>query len=474
MSATRTVVVLAAGKGKRMKSELHKTLMPMLGRTLLGHVLHAAKPLAADRTLVVVGHGAETLTEHLAQIAPQAQTALQTEQLGTGHAVRMAMDAAPDAAGTVIVLYGDTPLLQAETVSRFIAAHEGSSNSASVLTARVADPTGLGRIVRDAAGEFAQIVEHRDAGPEQLAIDEINSGIYAFDAVLLRQMLGKLTTDNDQGEEMLTDVLGFLREAGHRVGTHTAADSDDTLGANDRAQLAKLQQIMRDRINTAVMRSGVTMDDPSSVLLDATVSVGPDVTIRPGVQLRGNTTVGAHAEIGPDSTLIDTTVGEGAVVTRAHCVGAEVGEGCQVGPFAYLRPGARLEPRAKAGTYVEIKNSTIGAGAKVPHLSYVGDASIGAEANIGAGTIVANYDGVDKHRTRIGDAVFVGSNSVLVAPVSLADGAYVAAGSAIADDVPAGGLGVARSRQHVSEGWVAKRRAGTKSDEAAKKATGEA
>ena len=470
MGSARTVVVLAAGKGKRMKSALPKSLMPMLGRTLLGHVLAAARPLAADRTLVVVGHGAEAMSQHLATVEPTADTAVQTEQWGTGHAVRIAMDAVPDTDGTVVVLYGDTPLLRSETVAGLVAAHEASSDSATVLTAEVADPTGFGRVVRDGAGRLARVVEQRDAGPAELAIREINSGIYAFDAALLRQMLGRLTRDNDQGEELLTDVLGFLREAGHGVGTHTAVDPDDTLGCNDRAQLAELRKIMQRRINTAVMRSGVTMDDPDSVWIDATVSVGVDVTIRPGVQLRGESVVGDGAEIGPDSTVTDTSVGAGASVVRAHCEGAVIGDGCSVGPFAYLRPGARLEPRAKAGTNVEIKNSTVGAGAKVPHLSYVGDAEIGPGANIGAGTIVANYDGVTKHRTTIGEAVFVGSNSVLVAPVTVADGAYVAAGSAIAEDVEAGALGVARGRQHVSSGWVAKRRSGTRSDEAAQRA----
>lgn len=470
MSAARTVVVLAAGKGKRMKSALPKTLFPMLGRTLLGHVMHATETLAADQRLVVVGHGADETRKHLDATAPDVQSVFQAEQLGTGHAVRTAMDAAPDAVGTVVVLYGDTPLLQPQTLAAFMAAHEEAGNTATVLSAIVDDPTGLGRIVRNDAGEFSAIVEQRDASPQQLAITEVNSGIYAFDAGELRNTLGMLKADNEQGEEYLTDVLGLLRQAGHQVDTHTASDSDDTLGCNDRAQLAQLQKIMQQRINTSVMRSGVTMDDPDSVWLDATVSVEADVTIRPGVQLRGTTSIAASAEIGPDSTLVDTVVGEGARIQRAHCEDAVVGDNCQVGPFAYLRPAARLESGAKVGTYVEVKKSTVASGAKVPHLSYVGDASIGANSNIGAGTIVANYDGVNKHATTVGEAVFVGSNSVLVAPVTVADGAYVAAGSAISQDVPSGTLGVARGRQHNSDGWVAKRRAGTKTDDAAKRA----
>lgn len=456
-----------------MKSSLPKCVMPMLGRSLVGHVLHAAVPLGAVRTLVVVGHKADEVSAHIAEVAPYAESVLQAEQNGTGHAVRVALDAAGELSGTVVVLYGDTPLLTQETLSGFVAAHEASGNSASVLTAVVDDPAALGRIVRDAAGEFEAIVEFRDATAQQRGIREINSGMYAFEASALREKLALLKGDNDQGEEYLTDVLGMLRADGRQVGTHAAADVDDTLGANDRAQLAQLQGIMRERINTAVMRSGVSMDDPASVLIDATVSVEPDVVIRPGVQLRGSTSVASGAEVGPDSTLVDTSVGAGAAVVRAHCVGASVGAGVSVGPFAYLRPGAVLAASSKVGTFVEVKNSTVGVGAKVPHLSYVGDASVGADANLGAGTIVANYDGVNKHRTEVGEAVFVGSNSVLVAPVVVQDGSYVAAGSTIAESVPSGALGVARSRQHNAEGWVSRRRAGTKTDKAAQKHRGE-
>lgn len=469
MNAQRSVIVLAAGEGKRMKSSLPKCVMPMLGRSLVGHVLHAAEVLEAARTLVVVGHKAHEVSAHVVQVSPSALPVLQEEQNGTGHAVRVALDAAGELDGTVIVLYGDTPLLTQATLAEFMAAHEASGNVASVLTAVVDDPAALGRIVRGSDGEFEAIVEFRDATAEQRAISEINSGMYAFDAGALKEKLALLKGDNEQGEEYLTDVLGMLRADGRRVGTHAAVDVDDTLGANDREQLAQLQAIMRDRINGAVMRSGVTLDDPSSTLIDVTVEIEPDVTVRPGVQLRGSTAVASGAEVGPDSTLVDTVVGEGASVVRSHCVGARVGAGVSVGPFAYLRPGAVLERSSKVGTFVEVKNSSVGEGAKVPHLSYVGDASIGADANLGAGTIVANYDGVAKHHTEVGEAVFVGSNSVLVAPVTVGDGSYVAAGSAIGEPVPSGALGVARARQHNSEGWVAKRRSGTKTDKAAQK-----
>jgi len=466
----RTVILLAAGEGKRMKSALPKVLHEVLGRSLVGHVLAAAAPLDPAETMVVVGHGADQVTAHLATMAPGARTVLQEEQLGTGHATRVALDALPDAVGTVVVLYGDTPLLQASTLRDLCVAHEQGGHAATVLTASVDDPSGLGRILRDSNGAFAAIVEQKDATPEQLAITEINSGMYAFDAARLRVALKGLTTDNAQREEYLTQALTLMLEAGHSVGTHTAADVADTLGCNDREQLAWLRGLMQKRVNSALMRSGVTLDDPATTWVDVTARVGVDVTIRPNVQVMGSTVIGDGAEIGPDSTLTDTVVGSGATVVRAHTLGASVGAKATVGPFAYLRPDAELAEGAKVGTFVEVKNSRVGLGSKVPHLSYVGDATIGAGANIGAGTIVANYDGVAKHRTEIGDAVFVGSDSVIIAPVSIADGSYVAAGSAVNEDVPSGALGVARGRQRNIEGWVAKKRPGTKTAKAAEKA----
>ena len=456
-----------------MRSALPKMLHEVLGRSLIGHVLAAAEVLAAEQTMVVVGHGADQVEAHLAEIALDAQTVVQEKQLGTGNAARVALDALPDVSGTVVVLYADTPLLQAETLRALCEAHEASGNAATVLTATVEDPTGLGRILRDEAGVFTGIAEQRDATPEQLAITEINSGIYAFDGSLLKGALQNLSTDNAQGEEYLTEALTILLGEGHGVGTHTAADAQDTLGCNDREQLAWLRGIMQRRVNGALMRAGVTMDDPASTWIDVTASVGSDATIRPNVQLRGDTVVASGAEVGPDSTLIDTVVHEGAKVVRTHAEGASVGAYVSVGPFAYLRPDARLAERSKVGTFVEVKNSELGEGAKVPHLSYVGDASIGAQSNIGAGVIVANYDGVNKHRTQVGEAVFVGSDSVLIAPVTVEDGSYVAAGSAIAETVESGTLGIARGRQRNVEGWVESRRPGTKTARAAARARGE-
>ncbi|GIG66009.1 bifunctional UDP-N-acetylglucosamine diphosphorylase/glucosamine-1-phosphate N-acetyltransferase GlmU [Phytomonospora endophytica] len=466
----RTVILLAAGEGKRMKSALPKVLHEILGRSLVGHVLAAAAPLEPAETMVVVGHGADQVTAHLAETTPGARTVLQEQQLGTGHATRVALDALPEATGTVVVLYGDTPLLQASTLRGLCEAHEDGGHAATVLTASVDDPTGLGRIIRDADGAFARIVEQKDATPAQLALTEINSGMYAFDAARLRVALKGLTTDNSQGEEYLTQALTLMLDAGHTVGTHTAPDIADTLGCNDREQLAWLRGLMQKRVNSALMRTGVTMDDPATTWVDVTATVGVDATIRPNVQVKGATRIGEGAEIGPDSTLVDTVVGAGASVVRAHTLGATVGAKATVGPFAYLRPDAELADGAKVGTFVEVKNSTVGAGSKVPHLSYVGDATIGAGANIGAGTIVANYDGVAKHRTQVGDAVFVGSDSVLIAPVSIADGSYVAAGSAVDQNVPSGALGVARGRQRNIEGWVERKRPGTKTAKAAERA----
>jgi bifunctional UDP-N-acetylglucosamine pyrophosphorylase/glucosamine-1-phosphate N-acetyltransferase len=334
-----------------------------------------------------------------------------------------------------VVLNADVPLLRPETVEALVQAHEAAGTGATVLAAEVPDPTGLGRIVRDAEGHLERIVEERDASAELRAVREVNAGIYAFDVALLREALAKLTTDNEQGEEYLTDVFGLLAAAGHPVGVFVAGDALETLGCNDRAELARLRALLRDRVNTAWM-------------------------------------VGTGAVIGPDTTLIDTVVESCATVLRAQCVGAEIGPDATVGPYSYLRPGTRLGRKAKVGGFVETKNAELGAGAKVPHLSYVGDATVGPKANVGAGTIFANYDGVNKHHTTVGEAAFVGSDTVLIAPVEIGPGAYVAAGSAVAKNVPAGNLGVTRAPQRNVEGWVARRRPGTVSADAAARAEG--
>ncbi|WP_240760047.1 bifunctional UDP-N-acetylglucosamine diphosphorylase/glucosamine-1-phosphate N-acetyltransferase GlmU, partial [Phytoactinopolyspora endophytica] len=362
------------------------------------------------------------------------------------------------------------PLLSADTLRDLVDRHVADGNGATVLTAELDDPSGYGRIVRSGDGAVRSIVEHKDADDTTLRITEINSGIYAFDADVLRAGLDRITTDNAQGELYLTDVLGFAHDDGRRVGALVTDDVWQTEGVNDRVQLAALHGELNRRVTTRWMRAGVTIVDPSTTWIDVTVTLGRDVTIRPGVQLHGSTTVGEGAQVGPDCTLRDTVVGPNAEVFRTHAIGAEIGARATVGPFSYLRPGTRLGEKGKIGGFVETKKAEIGDGSKVPHLSYVGDATIGDGVNIGAGTIVANYDGVDKHHTTVGDHTFVGSDSVLVAPVELADGCYVAAGSTVTSGTEPGELAVARARQHNIPGWVERKRPGTPTDEAARRA----
>ncbi|NJC69422.1 bifunctional UDP-N-acetylglucosamine diphosphorylase/glucosamine-1-phosphate N-acetyltransferase GlmU [Planosporangium thailandense] len=455
-------MVLAAGEGKRMKSSLPKVLHPLLGRSVLGHVLAAAREgLGDSRVLAVVGHGADQVRAHLAEIAPEVRSVLQSEQRGTGHAVRMVMEAVDELRGSVVVVNGDFPLVRPATLAGLVEAHEAAGAAATILTAQVPDPTGLGRIVRGETGAVERIVEERDAAPEVRAIHEINAGAYVFDAVTLRQMLGKLGTDNDQGEEYLTDVVGLLVADGYPVLAHQAVDYTEVLGCNDRAELAGLRALLRDRINTAWMRAGVSIIDPATTWIDVTVTLGRDAVVEPNTHLRGATTVGENAVVGPDTTVVDSVIADGATVVRAHVLGAEIGPGAQVGPYAYLRPGSRLAASAKVGTFVETKKADIGEGAKVPHLSYVGDATIGEHTNIGAATVFVNYDGVNKHHTTIGSHARTGADNMFVAPVTVGDGAYTAAGSVITKDVPAGALGVSRAQQRNVEGWVGRRRPGT-------------
>jgi bifunctional UDP-N-acetylglucosamine pyrophosphorylase / glucosamine-1-phosphate N-acetyltransferase len=462
------VVILAAGEGKRMKSRTPKVLHALCGRTLLGHALAAADELNPARLVVVVGHGREQVSAEVAAVTPQALIVRQDQQLGTGHAVRMVTEAIGALPGTVVVSYGDMPLLRGETLRELVDRHHQSGNAVTVLTAR-GDAAGYGRIVRDADGAFLRIVEERDATPEERAIDEYNSGCYAFDGTLLSDAIKRVTTDNDQQQEYLTDVVAILRGDGHLVGTMLAADAGEITGVNDRVQLAQVRRELNDRILDGWMRAGVTVTDPASTWIDVTVTIGQDAEIGPQTQLQGGTVIGAGATIGPGCLLEDTIVGEDAVVLHAVCRQAEIGARVTVGPFAYLRPGASIAEDAHIGTYVELKKASIGRGAKVPHLTYVGDATVGAGANVGAGTIFANYDGAAKNHTTVGEHAFIGSNTVLVAPVTIGDGAYTAAGSAITDGVPAGDLGVARGRQHNSDGWVLRNREETRSADAAKR-----
>lgn len=453
-SRPAAVIVLAAGEGTRMRSATPKVLHRLGGRTMLGHVLAAVEALEPEHLVVVVGHGRDQVA---ATLTGKARAVVQESQDGTGHAVRVALDTLEGVEGTVVVVPGDAPLLTGATLQALVAAHEGSGAATTLLTARVSDPTGYGRVVRDSQGVLA-VVEHKDADELTRTIDEVATSVYAFAAGPLREALAGLTTDNVQGELYLTDVVGAHRGSGRVVAALAAVDAEETLGCNDRAQLADLARRLRDRIVTAHLKAGVAFLDPATAWVDADVVIEPDATIAQNTQLHGSTVVRRDAVVGPDSTLVDCEVGAGAEVLRSHAVGAVVGAGATVGPFSFLRPGTVLGARAKVGAYVEVKASRIGAGSKVPHLSYVGDAIIGERSNIGAGTIVVNYDGVAKHRTTIGDDVRVGSNNSLVAPVTVGDGAYTAAGSAITQDVPAGALGVARERQHTIEGWAARKR----------------
>ncbi len=449
-----------------MKSRTPKVLHTLCGRSLLGHAIAAASDLEPERLVVVVGHAREEVSAAAVAAAPRADIVFQEQQLGTGHAVRMVIEAVGAMSGTVIVTYGDMPLLRGQTLGELASRHVAAGNAVTVLTAR-GDFPGFGRIVRDADGAFLRIVEERDATAAERAIDEFNSGCYAFDGALLADVIKRVTTHNSQHEEYLTDVVEILRGDGHPVGTVLAAEPAEIRGVNDRVQLAQARRALNDRILRDWMLAGVTVTDPASTWIDVTVTIGQDAEIGPQAQLEGATVIGAGAKVGPGCLLEDTTVGEDAVLLHAVCRQAEIGPRVTVGPFAYLRPGASIAADAHIGTYVELKKSHVGAGAKVPHLTYVGDATVGAGANIGAGTIFANYDGVRKHHTEVGENAFVGSNTVLMAPVTIGDGAYTAAGSAIGEDVSAGDLGIARGHQHNSDGWVLRNRQGTRSAEAA-------
>jgi bifunctional UDP-N-acetylglucosamine pyrophosphorylase/glucosamine-1-phosphate N-acetyltransferase len=468
------VVVLAAGGGTRMKSARPKVLHEVAGRSLVGHVLTACRPLQPEHLVAVIGHGREQVAEHLADVAPDAVIAVQHEQKGTGHAVRVTLEQlaeqgiVPDEdSGPILVLTGDTPLLTHATLDHLLQRNEETGSAATVLTAILDDAAGYGRVVRDDLGDVTAIVEHKDADETVLAITEVNSGMYAFSAAVLNRYLQQLTTDNAQGEEYLTDVIGHARADGLRVTAVPARDPNEILGVNDRAQLAQSGAILRERINAGWLKAGVTMVDPARVYIDSDVELAPDVLLEPGVALRGATVVAGGAVIGPDTTLVDTEVGAGASIRRTEATLAIIGENAQVGPFTYLRPGTRLAEGAKVGGFCEVKNAEIGVGSKVPHLSYVGDAEIGTGSNIGAASVFVNYDGLAKHRTVVGDHVRVGSDTMLVAPVALGDGSYTAAGSVVTDDVPPGALAVGRGRQRNIEGWVAKRRPGSAAAEAA-------
>lgn len=453
-------VVLAAGQGTRMRSSQPKVLHQVCGRALVGHVLDACIGLAPTRCAVVVGNGADAVRQYVEETTA-TETELvfveQRERRGTGHAAQLAMEADVPGDDDVLVVAGDTPLLTTTTLQALVDTHRANDAAATVLTAVLDDPAGYGRVLRDARGVVVRIVEERDADDNERAVREVNTSIYCFRRSQLTDALAKITPDNSQGELYLTDVIAVLREAGLEVHACEVADAVEVTGVNDRAQLASVERCMRARINDGWMRAGVTMVDPDRTYVDVAVELDADVRLLPGVMLEGRTSIGRGSEVGPDTRLVDTVVGEDCVVQQCVARGVEMGDQVTVGPYAHLRPGTELADGVHIGSYVETKNARIGEGAKVPHLAYVGDASVGPRANVGAGTITANYDGKSKHHTAIGADARTGSNSVLVAPVTIGDGAYIAAGAVVTADVPAGALAKGVPAR-VEEGWVARNR----------------
>ncbi|WP_037357081.1 bifunctional UDP-N-acetylglucosamine diphosphorylase/glucosamine-1-phosphate N-acetyltransferase GlmU [Amycolatopsis orientalis] len=475
MSGPLSTLILAAGEGTRMRSSTPKVLHPIAGRPLVEHAVRAAAGLAPQHLVVVIGHGRDAVRAELDRVGQalgrEVATAVQEEQKGTGHAVSCALAQLPqDLTGTVVVTYGDVPLLDTETLEALRAEHAKAGNAVTVLTAEVADPTGYGRIVRGADGSVSAIVEHKDATPEQRAITEINSGVYAFDASVLIDGLSRLSTDNAQGELYLTDVLGIAREDGKGVGALVADDPWVTEGVNDRVQLSALGAEYNRRIVRRWQREGVTVTDPDTTWIEADVTLSRDVLIEPNTQLKGKTSVGEGSVVGPDTTLTDVRIGAGASVVRVHGSGSELGDGVNVGPYTYLRPGTKLGAKGKLGAFVETKNAQIGTGTKVPHLTYVGDAIVGEHSNIGCSSVFVNYDGVSKHQTVVGSHVRLGADNTLVAPVRIGDGAYSGAGAVIRDDVPPGSLALSAGPQRTIEGWAVRRRPGTPAAEAAEAA----
>lgn len=452
----RMAIVLAAGQGKRMKSRLYKVLHPVCGKPMVSHVLQSVSQAACERTVIIVGHGAEAVRQTLGDTV---EYALQQDQLGTGHAVMQAKPLLGAEDGVTVIICGDTPLVRPETIEAMIAEHEAQGAAATVMTAIFSDPNGYGRVIRAEDGGVLRIVEHKDCTSEEAAVQEINAGTYCFDNRKLFAALEQVTNHNAQGEYYLTDVIGILKRQGERVAACVAQDLAEAIGVNDRIVLAEAERMMRQRINARHQMNGVTLIDAASIYIGADVEIGMDTEIYPGTVLSGHTRIGENCKIGPSADIKDTLIGNGTVIRHSVADEAEIGDECQIGPFAYLRPGAKLASHVKIGDFVEIKNATIGEGSKVPHLSYVGDATVGEKVNIGCGAITANYDGYNKSRTEIGDQAFIGSNVNLIAPVKIGTGAYVVAGSTITQDVEDNDLAIARERQTNKPGYAEKFRA---------------
>lgn len=450
-----TSVILAAGMGTRMKSKMPKVLHKVCGKPLSKWVIDASKAAGADKVCTVVGHKAETVKEVLGDVC---EFALQAEQKGTGHAVMQAIDIIKNSKGEVVILNGDTPLITAETINKAIEYHKNNGNQATVITAILDDATGYGRIVRDNDGSVLKIVEQKDASEEEKKINEVNSGMYVFDAQSLVYALDKITPNNAQGEYYLTDTLEILLSAGKKIGGYAISDNDEIRGINDRVQLNEAEKIMQKRINEYHMRNGVTMRNPESVYIEDGVEIGNDTEICQNVTIKSGTKIGSDCVIGSGSMLDRAVIHDGVDVLSSVILESEVDEGTHVGPFAYIRPNCHVGKEVKVGDFVELKNSNIDNGTKISHLTYIGDSDVGKRVNFGCGTVTCNYDGKKKYRTTIGDDCFVGCNTNFVSPINVGDGVYIAAGSTITEDIPENSLSIARARQVNKEGWKDKRK----------------
>ncbi|MFZ0903845.1 MAG: bifunctional UDP-N-acetylglucosamine diphosphorylase/glucosamine-1-phosphate N-acetyltransferase GlmU [Mycobacterium sp.] len=469
------VLILAAGAGTRMRSDTPKVLHPLAGRSMLAHSLHSIAKMAPQHLVVVLGQDHESVEQVVGELTNtlgrSIDVAIQDQQLGTGHAVLCGLAALPDDfAGVVVVTSGDIPLLDADTLADLVAVHNSRDAAVTVLTTTLTDPTGYGRTLRTQDHQVIGIVEQADATPSQQEIREVNAGVYAFDIAALRSALSRLSADNAQRELYLTDVVSIVRQDGQVVQARHVDDSALVAGVNNRVQLAELGAELNRRIVAAHQLAGVTIIDPVTTWIDVDVTIGRDTVIHPGTQLLGGTRIGSRCTIGPDTTLTDVAVGEGASVVRTHGTGASIGNGAVVGPFTYVRPGTVLGADGKLGAFVETKNSTIGTGTKVPHLTYVGDADIGEHSNIGASSVFVNYDGTSKQRTTVGSHVRTGSDTMFVAPVTVGDGAYTGAGTVVREDVPSGALAVSGGQQRNIEDWVQRKRPGTPAAKAAEAA----
>ena len=450
-----TSVILAAGMGTRMKSKMPKVLHKVCGKPLSKWVIDASKAAGSDKVCAVVGHKAETVKEVLGDVC---EFALQAEQKGTGHAVMQAIDVIKNSKGEVVILNGDTPLITAETINKAIEYHKNNGNQATVITAILDDATGYGRIVRDNDGSVLKIVEQKDASKEEKKINEVNSGMYVFDAQSLVYALDKITPNNAQGEYYLTDTLEILLSAGKKIGGYAISDNDEIRGINDRVQLNEAEKIMQKRINEYHMRNGVTMRNPESVYIEDGVEIGNDTEICQNVTIKSGTKIGSDCVIGSGSMLDRAVIHDGVDVLSSVILESEVDEGTHVGPFAYIRPNCHVGKEVKVGDFVELKNSNIDDGTKISHLTYIGDSDVGKRVNFGCGTVTCNYDGKKKYRTTIGDDCFVGCNTNFVSPINVGDGVYIAAGSTITEDIPENSLSIARARQVNKEGWKDKRK----------------